>query len=266
MEISISQIKTFKACRRAYYLRYHENLHPIEKSDALETGSSYHERLEALYKGEPIPSDYSKAEAMSLAYAKYIMPRLHIVEPEKKFSVEITEDLTLIGRYDGIADDGNIVEHKTTGETSLESYEYDLQWDEQVLAYMLASGKRKIYYTVCRKPTIRMKKDETEEEFFKRMCEWYDTDTDEKIRMFEVIRTDAEVEEFKQDLIRLYPHMVACEDESECYKNTTHCHRWGTRCEYAGICLHYDRTLQYCDFEKRDREEYYGNEGRDNEF
>ena len=237
MEVSISQIKTFKACRRAYYLRYHENLHPIEKSDALDVGSSYHARLEALCKGEPIPSDNSKAEVMSLAYAKYIMPRLHIVESEKKFSVKITDDLMLIGRYDGIADDGNIVEHKTTSETSLESYEYDLQWDEQVLAYMLASGKRKVYYTVCRKPTIRN-----------------NTDTDEKIRMFEVIRTDAEVEEFKTDLIRLYPHMVACEDENECYKNTTHCHRWGTRCKYAGICLHYDRTLQYCDFEKKDRE------------
>jgi hypothetical protein len=24
--------------------------------------------------------------------------------------------------------------------------------------------------------------------------------------------------------------------------------------------------LQYCDFEKKDREEYYGNEGRVNEF
>ena len=258
MQVSISQIKTFKACRRAYYLRYHENLHPIEKSDALQTGSNYHERIEALYKGEPIEPDFSKASAMSEAYAKYILPKLKIVKPEEKFTCNISAEFQLIGRYDGIAEDGNIVEHKTTGETSLESYEYDLQWDEQLLAYMLASGKRKVYYTVCRKPTIRLKKDETEEEFYQRMVEWFDTDTDEKIRMFEVTRTDAEVEDFKQDLIALYPHLKECEDERECYKNTTHCHRYGTRCEYAGVCLHYDRSLSYNEFEVRTREEYYG--------
>lgn len=263
MEVSISQIKTFKACRRAYYLRYNEHLHPVQKSDALQTGSSYHARLEALYRGEPIERDYSKASAMAEAYAKHIMPKLKVVEMEKEFSYPVSDNLTLIGRYDGIADDGNIVEHKTTGETSLESYEYDLMWDEQLLAYMLASGKRKVYYTICRKPTIRMKKDETEAEFYQRMVEWYDEDTDAKIKLLEVYRTDQEVEDFKADLLSLYPALKECEDENKCYKNTTHCHRWGTRCEYAGICLHYDRALQYCDFEKRDREEYYGSTEND---
>lgn len=263
MEVSISQIKLFKACRRAYYLGYVENLHPVAKSNALQTGSDYHAFLENLYAGEISTCDYSKAYAMAKAYEKYIFPQLQNVMPEEKFSVEIAENLTLIGRYDGIADDGNLVEHKTTGEDNIEAYIFNLQWDEQILAYMLASGKRKMYYTVCRKPTIRLKKGESEEEFYDRMVQWYDTDTDNKIRLVEIIRTDAEVEEFKQDLTRLLPHMIACEDENECYKNTSHCAKWGARCEYAGICLHYDRSLQYCDFEKKDREEYYGNSEND---
>lgn len=263
MEVSISQVKTFKACRRAYYLRYHEHMVALNKSDALETGSSYHARLEAMYKSEPISSDFSKASAMAKAYAKYIMPKLKAVKTEQKFSIDINPDLTLIGIYDGIAEDGNIIEHKTTGETSLESYEYDLMWDEQLLAYMLASGKRKVYYTVCRKPTIRQKKDETDEEFYERMVAWYDEDTDAKIRMFEVIRTDQEVEDFKHDLIRLQKSMAECEDEANCYKNTTHCHRWGARCEYAGICLHYDRSLQYADFERYERSNDYGSTEND---
>ena len=43
---------------------------------------------------------------------------------------------------------------------------------------MLLTGMRKVWYTVCRKPTIRQKKNETDEEFFGRMVAWYDEDTE----------------------------------------------------------------------------------------
>ena len=50
MKASITKIRAFKSCRRAYELRYIEGLKPVEVSDALETGRSYHEKLEELYK------------------------------------------------------------------------------------------------------------------------------------------------------------------------------------------------------------------------
>ena len=110
---------------------------------------------------------------------------------------------------------------------------------------MLLTGRRKVWYTICRKPTIRQKAGETDEEFAKRMEDWYETDTDSKIRLLEITRTDAEVENFRQELISIGAEIAGAQ---EMYKNTTHCQRWGRRCEYASICLHYDPTQNYIGF------------------
>ena len=136
---------------------------------------------------------------------------------------------------DGIAEDGRLVEHKTTSSEIGDDYEYMLQWDEQLLAYMLMTGKREMYYTVCKKPTIRQKKNETEEEFMQRCVEWYDEDTDSKIRLMLISRTDEEVAEFN--------------------KNPSYCKHWGRMCDYASVCLHYDPKQEYIEFEKVDRRE-----------
>ena len=256
MDVSISKIKTFKACRRAYQLKYLYDLEPVQSSEALETGLNYHQRIEALYRGEmPAEGDFSREAAMVRAYMKYIYPHV-LIEPDKTevdFNIMTAGFFVphhIIGRLDGIAVDGVLVEHKTTGSEITEQYEYDLQWDEQLLMYMLVTGQRKCYYTVCRKPTIRQKKNETEEEFFWRMVAWYDEDTDSKIRLLLVERTDEEIAQFKNDLAAILVEMTFCKNF---YKNTLHCFRWGRRCEYAEICQHYDPNQDYINFKKGGR-------------
>jgi hypothetical protein len=112
---------------------------------------------------------------------------------------------------------------------------------------MLLTGKRKVWYTVCRRPTIRQKQNESDEDFYNRMVEWYDTDTDSKIRLLEIERTDDEVEAFKAELMRMIDDM---RNASHFYKNTCHCNMYGRRCEYSSICLHYDPNQQYLEFVK----------------
>ena len=251
MRLSISKIKTFKSCRRLYELKYVENLRPKEKPEALEVGSNYHKLLEQINNGQiPDYIDYSKEMAMANAYYHFIYPRFKVMAAEKTYELDLGDGDMLIGIVDGVADDGHIVEHKTTGSEITEQYEYNLLWDEQILAYMLLTGKRKVWYTVCRKPTIRQKQNESEEEFYQRMCEWYDTDTDSKIRLLELWRTDAEVKEFRQDLERMRSDMKAAEEGKDFYKNTCHCNMYGRRCEYSSICLHYDPDQQYLEFER----------------
>lgn len=249
MRASISQIKMFKACRRAWDFRYREGLYPVQEADALETGHSYHAYLEAMENGESIDVDYSKACAMAKAYEKYIMPQIDVVVAEVEYEKQIGAHI-LHGFVDGIALDGSIVEHKTTSRDIAEGgeYEYNLLWDEQVLAYMSLTGQRKVYYTVCKKPTIRIKKDESEEEFYNRMLAWYDEDTNNKIRLFVVERTDAEVRQFEQDFERICAQM----QEAEIYRNTCHCMQYGRRCEYASICLNYDPSQEYINFIKKE--------------
>lgn len=248
MKASVSQIKLFKACRKAWDFKYRERLTPVQTAESLEMGRSYHAFLQALEEGAPLPCDYSKPAAMAAAYEKYIFPKFKVKSAEAELTKEIGTH-TLHGFVDGLTDDGFIVEHKTTSRDISEGgeYEYDLLWDEQVLAYMSLTGLRKVYYTVCKKPTIRLKKGETEEEFYQRMVEWYDTDTEQKVRVFVVERTDAEVAQFEQDFIAICDEMENCKGA---YRNCLHCNAWGRRCEYASICLNYDPAQEYVEFVK----------------
>lgn len=231
-----------------------ENLEPIQKAEALETGSNYHSLLEELNKTGNFESDYSKESAMATAYKKYIYPHFKVTEAEKYVEYDLGNGDTLIGFVDGVTDNGYIVEHKTTGMDITEQYEYNLLWDEQILAYMLMTGMRKVYYTVCRKPTIRQKQKETDEEFFNRMVAWYDEDTDSKIRLLEIERTDEEVEQFRQDLEVIKATIQEAVQDKNFYKNTCHCNMYGRRCEYSSICLNYQPNAEYIDFYRKEEQ------------
>ena len=256
MRLSISRIKAFKSCRRLYELKYLEHLEPVQKPEALAVGSNYHHLLEELNNTGCLPSpedDWSKELAMAVAYQKYIYPKFKVVEAEKWLEYAMSSGDRLVGCVDGIAEDGHIVEHKTTGSEITEQYEYNLLWDEQILAYMLLTCMRKVWYTVCRKPNIRQKQNESAEEFYYRMIEWYEVDTESKIRLLEIERTDAEVEEFKKELDDIAHTMYFTENAKSriaFYRNTCHCNMWGRRCEYSSICLHYDPEQEYIEFVK----------------
>lgn len=260
MRLSVSKIKAFKSCRRFYELHYVEGLTPVKPAESLEIGSNYHSLIEQLYKsgGWLLQRDaggWTKELAMATAYAKYIYPKFKVKIVEKYVEYDLGGGDKMIGYVDGIAEDGHIVEHKTTGSEITEQYEYNLLWDEQILAYMLMTGKRKVWYTVCRKPTIRQKKDETDEEFFERMVAWYDTDTESKIKLLEIERADAEVADYEVDLHVMLATMQEATQQGNYYRNTCQCNMYGRRCEYSSVCLHYDPKQQYIDFVKEEQYE-----------
>jgi len=248
---SISRIKLFKACRRAYELKYRYGLEPVSKAESLMVGSSYHDKLEQLYNTGTFENDFSKESAMATAYRKYIYPEFHVKAAEEWVRM-YTDEGEVVGRVDGIAEDGRLVEHKTTSLSPLE-FEYNLQWDEQVLAYMLMTGAREVWYTICRKPTIRQKKDESDQEFYQRMVDWYDEDTDNKIKLIVVSRTDDEVQAFAESLKDIM-HEMNCTNNF--YRNTSHCRCYGRQCEYSSVCLHYDPDAEYIEFTKQEGDGY----------
>lgn len=266
MRISASKVKCYKACKRAYYFRYVEELVPVETAQPLVDGSNYHAMIEQLYKNGWFEADVEnnpKIAAMAMAYEKYIYPQFKVKTAEEWFEYNLTDDVQLVGRFDGIAEDGLVVEHKTTSADVDDEYVYNLQWDEQILTYMLASGKNEMYYTVCKKPTIRQKQSETAEQYYERCCAWYAEDTDKKIRVIKVTRSEQEVASHKAAL----KYIVGCmkDDErlsdEECskdefiyYRNCSQCTAYGRKCEFASICLDYDPKLEYVEFKKKEEQ------------
>ncbi|MDE7104970.1 MAG: PD-(D/E)XK nuclease family protein [Ruminococcus sp.] len=267
MKISASKVKCYKACKKKYYFSYVEELQAVKDAQTLVDGSNYHSKIESLYNTGDFEIDFEnpKVSAMATAYKKYIYPQFEVRKAEECFEYQLSEDCTLVGRFDGIAKDDCVVEHKTTSSDVDEEYIYGLQWDEQILDYMLASGKNEMYYTVCKKPTIRLKQNETNEEFYQRCVEWYDTDTDKKIRVIKVTRNQKEIEQQKEYLKHIASRMEydeewykatisACDGKDPAgwfYRNPSHCTCYGRRCEFASICLDYDPTMQYVEFQKK---------------
>jgi hypothetical protein len=255
-----------------YYFKYVEELENVTPIAALEEGRTYHSKLEQLYKNGDFDIDVEnpKISAMAIAYQKYIYPQFKVQRVEDWFEYQIDQGVTLVGRYDGVADDGCVVEHKSTSADVDDEYIYNLQWDEQVLNYMLTSGKNEIYYTVCKKPTIRQKQNETAEQFLDRCVEWYDEDTDKKIRVIKVIRNEKEIEAQKVALKYIARSMVSDEEcyelwssqlhekelaDNVFYRNCCHCTAFGRKCEFASICLDYDPKLEYVEYKKKEYKE-----------
>lgn len=231
-----------------YQLRYIYGLIPVQNSEAIERGLSYHDMVEDLLNtGDVHLSGEPKIDAMVTAFKRYIYPKLKAVAQEEWFSYPTASGNEVIGRIDARAEDGTLIEHKTVGSEIDEAYWYNLENNEQVLTYMAAYDVNAMLYTVCRTPNIRQKKNETEEEFFQRCKEWYEEDTDSKISCRMIYRDKADIEAFKQEQDATINEMENCK---LFYRNESHCMKWGRMCEYYPVCRHYDPNQEYIEFTK----------------
>lgn len=170
MDLSYSQISTWKFCRMKWYYRYVRKLEPISRVPKMDLGVYGHRLLEAHYKGEDlvkVSQQHWEEETESLfdeeleqfqetrEMAEWLVARYieHYAgndwEPlavEEKFRVNIpTEKGTrsrdnLRGILDVIVDDNGeiwLVDHKFTA-TDLEKYDDGLVLDEQANFYLWA--------------------------------------------------------------------------------------------------------------------------------
>lgn len=258
MKLSASLIKNYKMCRRKYELRYIEELVPVTKSQALEDGTNYHEIIEKFYKCERGIGYFEgcnpKIEAMATAYVEHIygnnLDLQSVGYAEKWFEYPLTKKHSIVGKNDAITKSGIPVEHKTTSNDVDDEYVYTLQWDEQILTYMLANNINEMLYTVIKKPTIRQRQNETEEEFYNRCVEWYREDTEKKARVIKVIRSKEEIKEHRKDLVVIANEIDKCK---HFYRNPCACNCYNRRCEYSQVCLNYNPQLDYVEYEKKKR-------------
>lgn len=262
MRSSYSAIQTFKQCRKLYQIKYIYGFEPIQTAGALERGLTYHEGIENILKScisgvsFHAEKDFEnpKVSAMIQAFENHIIPKLEannvkVVDVEKWFNYTTESGHVVLGRMDGVTDNG-VIEHKTTSSLIDGAYLQKLDFDEQIPTYMIANGCNKILYTVCSTPSIRQKKEESNEEFYSRCVDWYSDNTFSKINVFELVRSEDELKQFAQE-----QDLILCEMERTklFYRNPSHCNKWGRMCEFAPICKECNPNSDYIGFKRRER-------------
>jgi PD-(D/E)XK nuclease superfamily len=232
-QVSTSKIRLYKSCRHKYFLRYIKNIQ-MPKTEALEVGGNYHEEVAKYLRGE----FYNKTP-MTSAFASLELPK--IKEVEKPFEVSLGYGLGLRGVIDAITIDNTPIEHKTTKSAIDEEYIYKLNFDEQVTTYLsvLTLLRRepvtKMIYTVVQKPTIRLKQNETPEEYEARCFAWYsEPATNPKVKTFDVVRSVSEIAQYLCEVKAIAKEM---QHQKLFYRNPSNCQILG--CEYSHICLDY---------------------------
>lgn len=249
-KFSHSKIQCYKGCRRMYWLRYVEGLIPQKSAESLERGKNYHEKLEQIMEtGSFERDDNVKTNAMALAFMEYIFPRVFATGVEEWVEFKTPSGHIFHGRMDARCGHEYLVEHKTTSGEIDEQYVARLMFDEQIKAYMLATGIQDMKYTVCRVPTIRQKQNESEDEFEERCLAWYAEDPERRIRVIDV-HVDAEtLENFAWELDATITEMKSCK---LFYRNTKYCTMWGRSCEYTSVCGCYERGQEYIGFTRKE--------------
>ena len=251
-EVTTSQINNFKDCRRRYWFEYRELLKPKKENEALVIGSSYHAKVEEILTTDSFTESHDYTDAMARAFIKYILPQLpEIVDVEQEFRYRLARGIYLKGKIDAVSVDG-LIEHKTTGNYITDEYMYKVDFmNDQVSNYLIAKEEtRPVTYTVITKPTIRLKKTETLDEYIERCEAWYDEDTERKIRVFTVSRTKEELEEQRKNLVAMAKEIKRCDREKFFYRNDRACSILG--CPFSGICSNYNGDAEtLVDFEKK---------------
>lgn len=241
VNLTASMLRTYKACPRLYELQYIEKLRAVTAAEYLTVGTNYHSCIESILKRETYETEGVVA-SMARAFERHIPWRdWDIAEVEAEFDVALTPFCHMAGKIDAICADGTPIEHKTTSASIDEKYIRNLAWDDQVSYYLLArsliTGKpvTRVIYTVCQKPTIRLKQNETEEQYLVRVEDWY---TDEKVKAIEVARS---VDELKETEAEARYIVSEIRRRKHFYRNPQHCKM--IACPYASICLNYDPEI-----------------------
>lgn len=243
-ELTATMIASFKKCPKRFELEYVHDLRPVSSSDALTTGLNYHANVEKILNHEEY--DHSGLSGkMAEAFEKYIDWQEWQAQSEQEFKIRLARGIYLKGRLDGITHDGVPIEHKTTGQSDLLKYIDHLAYDDQIAIYMLATCSTRAIYTIIQKPSIRLRQNETEEEYLERVTEWY---SPEHVACVDVVRTLGELEEKRQEVIYIAKQI---QHTKLFWRNPNTCAL--TSCPFASICLSYEPQMQLVGFEKKER-------------
>ncbi len=189
---------------------------------------------------------------------RYSQDNLSHVAVEKSFEMSLTNPATgwsshrfrLAGKIDGIVQlpDGRlaVLEYKTAGEDIGPAGEYwpRLRCDGQISLYVLAARSMgfdvaAVLYDVTRKPTIRLRQNETPEEYSQRLYEDIDARPDYYFQRREIPRLEDELAEFQSELWQQAQAIGEATNHDRWYRGVSKitC----GNCEFSQLCFNNTR-------------------------
>ena len=276
IRLSYSSIALFLKCRHAWYLRYikgyekikvhipfimgdciHYGLHKIylKEDNYVEDTLKYLEERKQELRDNLVMSTHLEEELIKAQYiiegmlvgyvekhGEFINETTHIVN-EKEDLYEVAPGIKILVKLDNILEnEGKKYNHeiKTTTRLTVE-YVNAIMTDLQTGIYY--SVYNEIYkpldgiiYDVLKKPTIRVKQNETVTEYLQRLIQWY-KETEGVFHMEKIkypILKKGEI----FNLIKVVANdILRCIDiDNEFYKNYTSCYGKGFKCDMYDIC------------------------------
>jgi len=169
-------------------------------------------------------------------------PRSAVVASESGFCISVGYARRIVGYFDailGVQGESWVLEHKTTSRVD-GKYFNNLLRDEQASMYILAARElgydvKGVLYNIVLKPSIRLSKRETQEEYIKRVGKWYKEPG--RFIVHRVTRTENQLTEFRRDLTQAMADMRKAEREESFYRAPQNCSASYYTCEYDSICL-----------------------------
>jgi hypothetical protein len=270
--LTATRMNALLACPRKHYYRYECGLRAKVDGDALRFGSAWHLAMEARWQGAAVEAaftaaigDRSTLDEVQVAtlsgmlagyYRRYAEDPIKSVHPEVEFRHPLKGSRTfdVAGKIDGLAvlHDGRLalVEHKTAGcDIGPDSdYWLRLRGNTQVLQYILAARAlgwdvALVIYDVARKPAIRVKQNETPDQFADRLAADAVERPDFYFARREVPVLDDDLAEFEVQRLVMGRMILDCRAEARDARKAEH--GWPRNvgemtckfCDYAGFCL-----------------------------
>lgn len=251
--VTRSELACYAECPKKHRYQYLDGRVRVVESTALALGRVYHGAMEAWWgsgrdsvallmetaRGAMDPYDYAKVSAMVKTYNP-VIPKLTNIEPERELEIRVPgiRGVRYRCKLDLLAkENGEVVigEWKTTSDDidGYGAYWIRLMVDSQVLWYCNASGARKVYYGVARKPGVRPRKEETPEEFEARCIATIEADYPAYHQFRPLVFTDDEV---KQAAVEMHEWARRCVKEYRWPRNTSACRNLYGVCQYLDVC------------------------------
>ena len=237
--LHVSEMRTYLACPAKWSHGYQARRVPAVDATALSRGNAVHEWLAEWWMGRTgrLPLD-PIARACCIGYqAMYVRPTLDHVHTNWAFTCEIG-GVPCAGTLDAIGrdDDGVvIVEHKTTSEDIGPGSPY---WrrvtttDSQVSMYRAVYPGAKVLYDVIRKPTLRQKQGELDDEFVIRCIGQMGDQPEKFFQRANVVRLEGEDAAFARDVALV----GELRSRSEHPRNPDVCFSYVSRCGFFEVC------------------------------